>query len=150
MTHIDFFKLQAKNLFRDYKTKTSVFDKELNVYYYEYTPKYFDILGIFLDYLVDEDNFSLMNAQHLIAVIAGFNKWNDMLKASEAELELAKLLFDNQHKVSADDWHMYIIGTERENNIIFDSDTRLEIFKEVFVNVDGHVSLFQDYRLGGQ
>ncbi|NCT74903.1 MAG: hypothetical protein GXC78_10245 [Chitinophagaceae bacterium] len=147
MTHIEFFKLQAKNLFKDYKTKTSVFDKELNVYYYEYTPQYFDVAAIFLDYDVDEDNFTLMNAQHLIAKIAGFFKWNDMVNANDHELELAKLLFDNQHKVSADDWHMYLNMTQRDNKVIFDSETRLEIFTMVFVNQEGHDPLFQDYRL---
>lgn len=147
MTQIEFFKLQAKNLFKDYKTKTSVLDKEMNVYYYEYNPKYFDIVGIFLEYDVDEDNFTLMSAQHLIATIAGFYKWNDLVKANDYELELAKLLFDNQHKVSADDWHMYLNMTQGDNNVIFDSETRLEIFTMVFVNEDGHEPLFQDYRL---
>ena len=88
-----------------------------------------------------------MKAQHIIAQIVGFKKWTDMLKASEPELELAKLLFDNQDKVSAEDWEMYIMGAERDNNTAFDPDTRLEIFKVVFANVEGHESTFPDYRL---
>ena len=145
MTHIEFFKLQAKNLFRDYQTKKK--SSEAAIGDYEYDPKYFDIESIILYFDIDEDDFSLMKAQHTIAQMIGFRKWTDMLKASEPELELSKLLFDNQDKVSAEDWEMYIWGTERDNNITFDLDTRLEIFKQVFVNVEGHVSTFPDYRL---
>lgn len=32
-------------------------------------------------------------------------------------------------------------------NIIFEPETRLEIFKTIFENVDGHISTFPDYRL---
>ena len=145
MTHIEFFKLQAKNLFRDYQTKKK--SPEAAIGDYEYDPKYFDIEGIILYFDIDEEDFSLMKAQHIIAMIIGFKKWTDMLKASEPELELAKLLFDNQHKISAEDWAMYILGTERDNNLTFDPDTRLEIFKQVFVNQEEHESTFPDYRL---
>ena len=146
MTHIEFFKLQAKNLFRDYKTKTQYFDKAIDDYLYQYNPKYFDIEEIIMAYDLDEDEFSLMNAQHVIALIVGFNKWTDLLKASEAELELAKLLFDNQDKISVDDWEMYIIGAERDNNQSFEPESRLEIFKHVFLN-GGFENNSVDYRL---
>ncbi|HET6995762.1 MAG TPA: hypothetical protein VFI06_12305 [Chitinophagaceae bacterium] len=145
MTHIEFFKLQAKNLFKDYQTKKKSPDAAIGDY--EYDPKYFDIESLILDYDINEDDFSLMKAQHYIAILVGFKKWTDLLKASDAEQELAKLLFDNQHKVSAEDWEMYIHGTERDNNMTFDPDTRLEIFKTVFENVEGHESTFPDYRL---
>ena len=148
MNPIDYFKLQAKNLFKDYKTQTP--DPVEVQHFYNYSPKYFDIDGIVLDFNLDEDNFSLMNAQHIITQLAGFHKWTDMLNAPDDELKLAKLLFDNQDKVSAEDWEMYIHGTERDNNTTFDPDFRLEIFKQVFVNVDGHVSTFPDYRLHNQ
>jgi hypothetical protein len=134
MTHTEFFKLQAKNLFRDYQTKTKVFDKEINDYFYEYNPKYFDVVGILLYFDFDEDDFSLMKAQHIIANMVGFRTWAELVNASDLELELAKLLFDNQDRVSLDDWKMYIIGTERDNNTTFDPDTRLEIFKLVFLD----------------
>ena len=147
MTHTEFFKLQAKNLYRDYQTKKRVFDQEINDYLYEYSPKYFDIDGILLDFDIDDEDFSLMKAQHIIAQLIGFRKWTDLLRASEEEQELAKLLFDNQDKISAEDWEMCILGTERDNSTTFDPDTRLEIFKQVFANVEGHVSTFPDYRL---
>ena len=147
MTHLEFFKLQAKNLFRDYQTKNESSNAAIGDYVYE--PKYFDIDSIILYFDIDEEDFSLMKAQHIVAQIVGFRKWTDMLKASQDELELAKLLFDNQDKVSAEDWEMYIRGVEQDNNIIFVPETRLEIFKTVFENVDGHISTFPDYRLHG-
>ena len=50
MTHIEYFKLQAKNLFRDYKTQTSYIDYVDGNSYYKYDPKYFDVDSIFSDY----------------------------------------------------------------------------------------------------
>ena len=142
MTHIEYFKLQAKNLLKDYKTKIPSTDD----YLYEYAPTYFDIDAIILTYDVDEDDFSLMKAQHIIALIVGFKKWADLLNASEIELELAKLFFDNQDKVYVDDWEMYITGIERDNNTTFDPESKLEILKQVFLN-GKFASSFQDYRL---
>jgi hypothetical protein len=147
MTHIEFFKLQAKNLFRDYKTQTSYIDNVDGNSYYTYDPKYFDIERIFLDYEWDEENFNLMKAQHLFALLLGFKKWADLLKASDAELELAKLLFDYQDKIDLEDWRVYIAGAEFDNKKTFDTEDRIEIFKNVFTNVDGRSSPFGDYRL---
>ncbi|AWI58435.1 hypothetical protein [Sinorhizobium fredii] len=147
MTPIEYLKLQAKNLFRDFKTKTPVFDEVLGDYLYEYNPKYFDIDRIVVEHDLDEEDFSLMNAQHIIALMVGFRKWTELVKASDAELELAKLLFDNQHKIYIDDWHDYIADAEDMNGTAFDPESRLEIFKQVFVDVDGHDSVFEDYRL---
>ncbi|MFW0778212.1 MAG: hypothetical protein ACN2B6_10905 [Rickettsiales bacterium] len=142
MKHIDFFKLQAKNLFKDYKTQ---FVTESGIY--DYKPKYFDINGIFVDFDWNEENLSLMKIQHLFAVLIGFESWADLANASEAELELAKLLFDNQHKISLDDWKMYIADAGQDNNTTFDTESRIEIFKAVFANVEGHHNPFGDYRI---
>lgn len=145
MNHIDFFKLQAKNLFRDYKTQ--FVNESGSVPIYDYKPKYFDINGIFVDFDWDEENLSLMKIQHIFAVLVGFESWADLVNASESELELAKLLFDNQHKISLDEWQMYIADAEGDNNTTFDTESRIEIFKAVFANVDGHHNPFGDYRL---
>ena len=147
MTHITYFKRQAKNLFKDYQTKTPYIDDVDGNSYYKYDPKYFDVDSIFLDFDCDEDNFSLMKAQHIIACMIGFYKWADLLKASGAELELAKLLFDNQDKIHIEDWEMYIAGAERDNKTTFDSESRLEIFKNVFLNGDTFENPFSDYHL---
>ena len=140
MTHIEYFKLQAKRLFKDYKTRTPYLDEIINDYLYEYRPQYFDIEQIILSYEIDEDNFSLMKAQHIIALMVGFNKWPDLLKASEFELELAKLLMDNYDKVYVEDWEMYIADVERDNNISIDPQSKLEIFKQVFLSIESESS----------
>jgi CRISPR/Cas system-associated exonuclease Cas4 (RecB family) len=148
MTPIDFFKLQSKNLIRDFKTQTTQFDAESGNDFYEYAPKYFDVLGLILDdYITDEDNFKLMNAQHVIARLVGFYKWEDMTKVSDPELKLAKLLFDNLHKISAEEWERYFRRIEVENDLILEPEDKLGIFIQVFANVDGHQSDFTDYRL---
>lgn len=89
-----------------------------------------------------------MKSQHYIAQLAGFKKWTDMLKASPSALALSKLLFDNMHKVSVDEWDIYISGEEHDKGFQFDDEFKLEIFKVVFDNVDGHQSDGIDYRLG--
>lgn len=147
MTHIEYFKLQAKNLFKDYKTQYVYLVDPDGTEHYTYKPTYFDIDRIFLEYDWDEENFSLMKAQHLIALMLGFEKWADLLKASAAKLELARLVFDNQHKISFEEWDDYIKDLERTSNQVFDDEVRAEIFKEVFANVEGHYNPFEDYRL---
>ena len=147
MKPIDYFKLQAKNLHKDYKTQTPYFDTALSRHLYKYNPKYFDINRLIIDDEIDENNFTLMKAQHIIAQWVGFSKWTEMIKASDIELELAKLLFDNMHKISVEEWDGYIFNVESDNNITFDIEGRLEIFKQVFAYVDGHQSLYTDYRL---
>lgn len=149
MSNIDFFKLQAKNLFRDYKTQTIVDGN------YTYSPKFFDIESIFFSYHGffdndgwDEGNLTLMKIQHLFAYMYSFDKWADLVNASEAELELTKLLFDNQHKISFEDWGDYIAGAELDNNTTFDIEAKIGIFKHVFANVvGGHHNPFGDWRL---
>lgn len=147
MEHIDYFKLQAKNLLKDFKTR--FFNQEEKVW--QYNPKFFDIENIFFDYEIPDDkpdfNFTLMNAQHLIAKMAGFSKWNDLVNANPVELELSHLLYDNAHKVSVEEWNEYIMQAEYMNNVRFNAEEKLEIFKQVFSNVDKHRSDFPSYRI---
>lgn len=150
MTPIAYFKLQAKNLFRDYKTRTSAIDVVDGQSHCAYGPKYFDIDAIFVDFDWDEDDFCLMKAQHTIAILAGFRKWADLAKASGVELELAKLLFDHQDKMNADEWAMYVAHAEHDNKTTFDAEARLEIYKHVVLRDDGPRSQFLDYRLMGK
>jgi hypothetical protein len=147
MKPLVYFKLQAKNLYKDYRTKKPHVDEALGITYFDYTPKYFDIDRIFNEYDWDEENFSLMTAQHLFALMLGFEKWADLLKASDEELELAKLLWDNQHKIGLVDWQMYIAGAEADNDTTFDVAARISIFQRIFVEVEEHRSPFGDYRL---
>lgn len=147
MKTIEYFKLQAKNLHRDFKTQKSYFDPDYDRNLYEYAPQFFDVDALVLDYDIDEDNFTLMNAQHYIAKLAGFRKWTEIRKASPAALELSKLLFDNMHKVSVNEWDIYISIQQNDNGFVFEDELKLDIFKAVFDEVDGHKSDGYDYRL---
>ena len=133
MNTIDYFKLQAKNLLRDFKTKTPVLDKATTAFQYEYTPKYFDIEMIISDFDIDEENFSLMNAQHVIAKIANFNSWSELLKASTGELELSKLLYDHQNRIDQVGWKFYIDDAQSMNETELDAEIQVDIFKQVVV-----------------
>ncbi len=137
MTHIDYFKQQAKNLLKDCKTQiTQDISQERRDYIrklhqenkefqksnsshripmmitgkiremnclYKYKPKYFDIQKIIIRFHLDEDKWTLMNAQHTIANIVGFRKWSDLIKAPKDELEYRRFLFDNEHKLHITD-----------------------------------------------
>lgn len=95
MKNIDYFKLQAKNLLKDYQTRYLSEDGEI----YEYEPKFFDIVGIFLEYGVMDDDknfeFKLGNAQHLIAQMAGFSSWKELITSSETKQSDARKLLEN-------------------------------------------------------
>ena len=135
MDKIAYFKLQAKNLFRDFKTQT--FDEEGLT---RYSPRFFkDIDDILLSYDVDEEDFKLMNAQHLIANLAGFKCWNELLHASDDALELGKLLLDKRNdglpacmgypiEVSLE---MYLWENKLQN--LSDRD-KLAIFKGIYLD----------------
>ncbi len=71
-----------------------------------------------------------------------------MLKASPFALELSKLLFDNMHKISVIEWEIYISVEERDKGFEFDDEFKLDIFKAVFDERDGHQSDGLDYRIG--
>ncbi|WP_026726982.1 hypothetical protein [Flavobacterium denitrificans] len=147
MKTIEYFKLQAKNLHKDFKTQKPYFDSSLGDNLFEYSPKFFDVDALVTDFDIDENHFTLMNAQHIIAKLVGFEKWTEMLKASPPALELAKLLLDNMHKIRTEDWGYYILDVENQNSITLDDEDKLEIFKAVFADVDGHQSDGYDYRL---
>lgn len=147
MKTINYLKLQAKNLYKDFKTQKTYFDSSLNGDYFGYTPKYFDVDALVTDYNINEKKFKLMNAQHIIAKLAGFDKWTELCDASEPTLELGKLLFVNMHKIRAEDWQYYIRDVENENEILLEDDDKLDIFKQVFADVEGHQTDGYDYRL---
>lgn len=147
MKTIEYFKLQAKNLHKDFKTQKPYFDSSLGDNLFEYSPKFFDVDALVTDFDIDEIHFTLMNAQHIIAKLGGCEKWTMLLKANPEALELSKLLFDNMHKISIEEWDMYISGEEDEKGFLFDDEFKLDIFKAVFADIDGHQSGGNDYRL---
>ena len=146
MDHIEYFKLQAKNLLKDFKTR--FFNEKEEVY--DYHPKNFDINGIFCDFDIpdykDDFTFTLMNAQHLIAQLAGFSNWGNLVNASSAKLELRHLLFDNAYKINLEEWEIYIAEAESMKQKRFTDEDKLEFFKQVFLSGDKHRSDFIPYR----
>lgn len=134
MEHIDYFKLQAKNLHKDFETR--FFNEKEKIY--EYNPKFFDIGSLFSDYGIPDDKadftFTLMNAQHLIAKMAGYENWGELKKAPEPELKLRHIVFDSVHKLTFDEWNMYIQNYEKENHICLSWKEKLEIIQKNFMN----------------
>ena len=126
MTQIKFFKLQAKNFMRDFETQKKREDGT-----YEYTPRFFsDIDDIIICHNIDEDKFTLMNAQHVVAIIAGFKSWNDLIHASESRLELGKLLFEHREEdLLLDKWK----NLETLYLSHMDDEAKLDIFKHTFL-----------------
>lgn len=146
MTPIEYLKLQAKNLHKDFKTQTSSFDPKLRRNVYEYDPKFFKIDLLILDFNINEESFKLGNAQHVIAKLCGLNKWTDLLSASPSKLELSILLYTNMDRLEVRDWDKYVSDIESANNIKLDDEFKLQIFKEGFLNWQDDV-YYEDYRL---
>ena len=146
MNHNDFFKLQAKNLHRDYKTQKTVLN-ENGESYLEYEPKFFDIDAIFEDYEIDNEDFSLMSAQHLVAKMLRFNKWSDLINATKPEIELARLKFVNQNKIPLVEWDIQVAGVEREHHMVFDPEDELNYYKHCLSHYDESVLFFPTYLL---
>lgn len=124
MEHLDYFKLQAKNLFKDYKTR--FFNEESKRY--EYKPKYFDIGRIFVDFdfpdYKDDFTFTLMNAQHLIAKIVGIQNWNHLIELSKQELFTARsFLAISSYRLSSE--------KEKTENIADMIDWKRNVLKEL-------------------
>jgi hypothetical protein len=146
MTPIEYLKLQAKNLHKDFKTQTSSFDPKLRRNIYEYDPRFFKIDLIVDNFEINEESFTLMNAQHVIAKLCGLDKWTDLSNASPAKIELSFLLYINMDKLEMRDWDGYVSDIETENNVKLDDDFKLQIFKEAFLKWQQDIT-YEDYRL---
>ena len=141
MATIEFFKQQSKNFMKDYKTRA--FNEAEG--FYEYSPRYFqDIDELLYNFgFKDDEAFTLMNAQHIIARLSGFYKWNELIQASEAALEIGKLLLTNREayqqkqgiftnlveSLIVADWKEY----ESQHLQDFDDEAKLEVFKKVIL-----------------
>ena len=146
MKPIEYLKLQAKNLHKDFKTQTSLIDPKLRRKVYEYDPKFFKIDMLVNDFNINEENFKLGNAQHVIAKLCGLDKWTDLSKASPAKIELSILLYTNMDRLEVRDWEEYVSDIETANSVKLDDDFKLQIFKEGFLNQEQDV-FYDDYRL---
>lgn len=94
MTNLEFFKNEAKKFLKDWRTQTQTVESD-GITLYHYNPTFYDIKGLFLYYELDdkdEQDIKLSRAQHFIAQMIGFKKWDDLMHATEIELELAEHL----------------------------------------------------------
>ena len=141
MANVEFFKQQSKNLMKDYKTR--VFNETEG--FYEYSPQHFqDVDELLYNFgYKEDDSFTLMNAQHIIARLSGFCKWNELIQASESILEIGKLLLTNRESYQqkqgiftnmvesliVEDWKTY----ESEYLQGMDDEAKLDVYKQVFL-----------------
>ena len=108
MQKINYFKLQAKNLFRDWKLSGLPNQKENDEVTNE--GRYFDVAAIARDFYVDNENFKLMHAQHIIAKLAGFQKWNDFIGTTADELDNAKIRYGESKYLTPENQRQNLIG----------------------------------------
>lgn len=85
MENIKYFNLKAKNLYKDFKNGTP--QKHFSIDYRR-------VVNDLYEEEIDADNFTLMKAQHIIALMFGFDKWSDLLKTPQEELDRRKALFE--------------------------------------------------------
>lgn len=135
MQSIKFFKLQAKNLYKDYKTQFLNTEHEIHIF--DYSPKYFDINGIVDAYDYDEieaSSFSLMKAQHLFSWLLGFEKWSDLINAPVEKQELLIVLFKN--KFDIEEWGSHGPEINSTIDIKLSYKEQIALLNEHFIGKD--------------
>lgn len=94
MPHLEFFKKEAKNLFKDWQTQSITTGSDGKISYH-YDSKFYDVDSLFQFFEWDDKDRQeqiLARAQHLLAKIAGYKNWNELIYSSETEQELAELM----------------------------------------------------------
>ena len=128
MNYFDYFKSQAKKFYKDFQTQYIPENEE----FYEYQPKFWPDIGeIINSFDINEDNFSLMKAQHIIANLANFDSWSDLIHSNEYLLEIGYYLIEHRGDILSDDWQWYLQNNELDD---IDDAGKLDIFKHVFLS----------------
>ena len=94
MSNLEFFKKQSKKLLKDWQTQTKTIKSD-GFISYNYDWKFYDVNKLFNYFKFDDKDrqtIKLARAQHIIAKMVGFKKWNELILASEKELESAELI----------------------------------------------------------
>lgn len=102
MDAIAFFKLQAKNFLKDWKTRYR--DEEG---LWQYRSRFIDVDRFFLEAGygdLGDGEPSLMRAQNFVALICGLDSWSELINLPKDELEFVKYVWENQNRCSFDDW----------------------------------------------
>jgi hypothetical protein len=118
VNNIDYFKLQAKNLHKDWKIRGQ---------------KYFvfNIKELFRLYNIHpNEEPTLMKAQHLLALALGRNKWSDLLKESDDTLAYTKKVLE-QDRLLFEEKMMSFKEAQNEKTHDENIDTSTEYHWEV-------------------
>ena len=108
---VGYFKLQAKNLFHDFKLDFMQDDST-----YVCAPRFYDVNAVVTDFSIsDYADFTLMKAQHILAKIAGFASWDDLLKSPAEKLAAGKDILDTSpYKMKRERvWRIALSGYEK-------------------------------------
>lgn len=146
MSSIEYFKRQAKLLLKDYNSaKEHNFDQK--AVSYEEPQEHFDIRNVFqkANKQIGED-LTLMNAQHLVARISEFDKWETLIHASELQREIGALKL-NAYKIGMDpsliDEARQLVmhelfadfAVDNSGNIVYTDEDELKIWKRVLFDL---------------
>ena len=134
MKNLVFFKKQAKYLVKDWETRKDNpgTDEDWEGEPYVYEGEYFEMYNV-VHFFGIGDDFGLQKAQHVIAQMAGFKKWDDLQKADEDELSLARIRFLHLDPTSAGNWERYC-----------------KILKWDLIPIEAKFSLIKDYMYGAK
>ena len=159
MKNIDFFKKQAKYLVEDWKTRTinPGLNDEFEGEPYLYDSRHFDMYYLSKIYELG-DNFSLQKAQHIIAQMAGFKKWDELSNSNEDELSIARIRFMHLSEWDKPNWELYcktvkwdkvpleskfpIIKQQLYNKMSFFLDVSQYYQEEILYGMEREVALF--------
>ncbi|MBO4439726.1 MAG: hypothetical protein J5798_10280 [Spirochaetaceae bacterium] len=136
MTNLEFFKNEAKKFLKDWRTQTQTVGSDGAISYH-YDWMFYDVGDLFFYYELDdkdEQNIKLARAQHYIANMLGYKKWDNLIHASDTELELAEFLlrhFKNAQDVQG--WQETLMFTGIEQ---YGEEAVLEYAKQYYMLKD--------------
>lgn len=115
MKNIEFFKKQAKDLLKDWNSRQENpgTNDEFEGEPFVFDAKFFDMYNMIQNFDFGDD-FCLQRAQHIIAQMAGFSKWDDLQKSNEDELALARIQFLHIDFATINSWKKYRDSNEWE------------------------------------
>lgn len=84
--------------------------------------------------------FSLMKCQHIIALLVGFSSWSELIHASDKELELRQLIFENQNRINPQEWKAYVLDVmsalKKQGVDIFSTDDEKKLYERTLCEYD--------------
>lgn len=143
MKNLEYFKKQAKYLVKDWETRKENpgTDEDWEGEPFVYEGEYFEMYNMVHFYEIGDD-FGLQKAQHVIAQMAGFKKWDDLQKADEDELALARIRFLHLDPTTAGSWERYCKTLKWDQIPI---EARFSIIKDYMYNAKNDFLMNKQY-----